>query len=176
MGDRLEGFVAGHRPEFDDGFKPSKELWKRIDKELGSGYKRNYNIWWKVAAVLFLASTVLLVLEKIRTEPQEAAIQNNRFVEFENAERYYTEMIDEKRLQIGHYDNPQLVAEFEADLEKLDVLYGELKKTFNDKGNDDQMIDAMINNLQLRLQILNSQIEVLERLKTYEQEDEVQSI
>ena len=34
----------------------------------------------------------------------------------------------------------------------------------------------MINNLQLRLQILNGQIEVLERLKTYEEEDELKSI
>ena len=137
MGDKLEGFVADHRPEFDRHFDREKRLWQKIDNELDNG-KPNFNWIWKVAAVLFLASTVWLTVDRLKSDDEKITIVDDRLEEFQKAESFYTQLIMEKRSQISTYSNEKLILEFEGDLKHLDGLYDELRATFDQTGNDDQ--------------------------------------
>ncbi len=175
MGDWLEGYVKENRSEFDGEFGGEDRLWKGIEKNMGGDKPNVVNILWKVAAVLFMVTTGWLLFDKSTEENNDGSL-SAQTEEFLQAENFYSTMIMEKKMLIQEYDQTDLVEEFEKDLQDLDLLYEQLKDGFDDLKGDEQMINAMINNLRLRVEILNRQIEVLERISVYEEEIIVESI
>ncbi len=174
MGDYLEHYVKEHREGFEGDFLPEKS-WAKINDALKKEEKstdRDYNKFWKVAAAVLLVATSALSYLQWGAGTEET-VAMNPYEEFYAAESFYTQLISQKRFQIEVYGPSELDLEFEQDLNHLSGLYEELKTGIDRNGSDQKMIDAMIKNLQLRLEILNRQIEVLERLKEYEEENEV---
>ncbi|GAB4235222.1 MAG: hypothetical protein Tsb0034_09290 [Ekhidna sp.] len=164
MGDQLEKFVVENRPSFDDG-APSDELWNKIDHKLS---KKNNLLptMWKVAAVLFLVSTIYLIVDKkneVSNKPQLSQ-------EFVQAEDYYISLISERKKLIKEQLSEEQEEMFLYDINQLDSMYTELKKTYQTNASNDRVVDAMINNLQLRLDILNKQLEILENIKNQNNE------
>jgi hypothetical protein len=89
-------------------------------------------------------------------------------------EVYYTQLISERRqvLEASATTGAIKHAELLAELDTLDDMYDQLKKDLQHNQNNDRLISAMIRNLQLRVEILNKQLKILERIKNY-QEDEI---
>ena len=85
--------------------------------------------------------------------------------EFIQAENYYTTLITLKRDEITKQLTPEEEKEFLLEVDQLDELYNELKKTYQANAASERVVDAMINNLQLRLEILTKQLEIFENLK-----------
>ncbi len=173
MGDQLEQFIMKNRSSFDDA-EPSEKVWKGIDKKVRKS--QNFlQVAWKVAAVIFMVSTVYLLLEKNLRDSQfdqlvaESAQQSE---ELQQAEDYYTQLINVKKLEIQEQLTPDEQDEFLEEIEQLDELYLELKKTYQTTTASERIVDAMINNLQLRLNILNKQLEILENVKDQNNESE----
>ncbi|MEM6829977.1 MAG: hypothetical protein AAF551_05645, partial [Bacteroidota bacterium] len=73
--------------------------------------------------------------------------------------------ISEKRTEIEQKLTPEQHKEFLAEIDLLDELYVELKQTYQTNAASDRLLDAMINNLQLRLSIINKQLTILENIK-----------
>lgn len=167
MGDQLEQFIMNNKDSFNDA-EPSERVWKGIDKKLrkNNGFLQ---VAWKVAAVLFMVSTVYLLMERNFEEVQEVPQFSE---EFRQAEDYYTNLISLKRMEIEEKLSPEEQSELLEEIDQLDVLYIELKETYQTTAATDRITDAMISNLQLRLQILSKQLEILETIKDQNHEIE----
>ncbi|MEP5612680.1 MAG: hypothetical protein ABJP45_10550 [Cyclobacteriaceae bacterium] len=156
-----------NKDSFND-VDPSDNVWKGINKKLrkNNGF---FQVAWKVAAVLFMVSTVYLLIEK-NLEDSKVVPQFSE--EFKQAEDYYTQLISLKRMQIQEELSVEEQGELLKEIDQLDVLYIDLKKTYQTQAADDRVVDAMVSNLQLRLQILSKQLDILENIK--DQNDEIE--
>ena len=167
MGDHLEQFIMENKASFESE-EPSGMVWKRIDKRM----RRTNSFFqtaWKVAAVIFMVSTIYLLIEKTTSETNFGPQLSE---EFREAEDYYVQLINLRKEEIQAQLSPEQNAELLTEIDQLDNLYIELKKTYQTNAANDRVIDAMINNLQLRLDILNKQLEILEKIKGEKNESE----
>ncbi|MEP1096917.1 MAG: hypothetical protein ABJG78_17500 [Cyclobacteriaceae bacterium] len=157
-----------NKDSFND-VDPSDNVWKGINKKLrkNNGFLQ---VAWKVAAVIFMVSTVYLLIEK---NLQESQVGTQFSEEFKQAEDYYTQLISLKRIQIQEELSPEEQGELLKEIDQLDALYIDLKKTYQTQAADDRVLDAMVSNLQLRLQILSKQLNILENIK--DQNDEIEA-
>ncbi|MEQ8713513.1 MAG: hypothetical protein RIC80_10880 [Cyclobacteriaceae bacterium] len=172
---KLEEFIKNHRGELESSPAEDK-LWQAIqvgldqgtDQEAEPDRKADYNIYWKVAAILLLALSSVLGYYNWQSSESDSALSNP---EFANAETYYNELINQKKEEIRVYavSNPELESSFLEDISALDQMYAELKKEAKKTGGQEIVLDAMIQNLQLRIDILNQQIIVLEQIKNREE-------
>ena len=167
MGDQLEQFIMNNKDSFDD-VNPSDQVWERINRRLRKS-NSFLQIAWKVAAVVFMVSTAYLLLERNLESSQETPQLSE---EFRQAEDYYTQLISIKRTEIQQKLSPEEQAEFLKEIDQLDELYIELKKTYQTNAANTRVVDAMISNLQLRLDILSKQLEILESIKDQNNESE----
>ena len=166
MGDRLEQFIVENREAFDDA-EPSGKVWNGVNKRLGQNRRNFWQVAWKVAAVLFMVSTIYLLADRPPASPEEPQLSS----EFRMAEDYYVELISVRRMEIEAQLSPEEQAEFLLEIDQLDEMYAQLKDTYQENAINERVVDAMITNLQLRLSILERQLEILENIKTKSDEN-----
>ena len=89
-------------------------------------------------------------------------------------ETYYLSVIQQKQKERSAYDLKKLgvAKDFSGELSKLDSSYVLLKKELSTNPNKQPVIDAMVQNLQIRISILNQQLEVLNRIKQVKTENQ----
>jgi len=180
MKDKLENFIKSHRAEFDD-LEPREDTWSKIqDQLMKSEKKRDFTWMWKAAAVIFLCISVGLAIERTLKEDvdilaEASGTAKSRSAELSEVEGYYTQLISQKRAEIKNViDRKGLVdVELLKDMEQLDMMYAKLKKDLKRNQNDERLINAMIQNLQLRVEILNKQLRILERISKHEQDEKI---
>ncbi|MFD2246151.1 hypothetical protein [Pontibacter ruber] len=107
--------------------------------------------------------------------------------ELVEVEAYYTSQIEEKKSQLTEYDLKVLGLDEQQDIDRelarLDSSYTQLKKQLYTTPNTDKVMGAMIQNLQIRIEVLNRQLEVLQRIEklqkqrtTQPQKDETSNV
>ena len=176
--DRLERFVRDNREGFD-AFEPSEALWERIEGQLGEvaplAQKKSRPGWWgkayfdwRIAAGLVLAIGIsyLSYLNKeygVTRDPKVALAAPTYAREFTQ----YNLAIEEKRNELIRLtsDNPELYSEFATDLEHLEHSYKNLRSELPQAPNQEALIQAMIQNLQWQIDLLNQQLTILQRIK-----------
>lgn len=175
MRDNLEDFFKENKKEFDT-LEPSNDLWSKVESNLEKTNELHDYSWvWKVAAVLFLISTLVLLFrnDNLEVEQIEEQISSNEGYNSEliEVEGYYTKMISSKEKEIAKYNlsNPELL----VGMNSLDSMYTDLKNNLKVNQKDDRLINAMIRNLQLRVDILNKQLNILEQIKMIEKDEKV---
>lgn len=167
MGDQLEKFIMENREAFNDA-SPSDKAWEGIDQKLS----KKHTIWptvWKVAAMLFMVSTIYLMIDRNQIE-QDGPILSE---EFTQAEDYYVSLIAQRKQAIQAQLTPEQHEQFLVEIDQLDSMYVELKKTYQTNASNDRVMDAMISNLQLRLDILNKQLDILQNIKNQNNENDI---
>lgn len=200
MEDKLKKFAEEHRDEFDV-FEPRPELWQHICQDLTEKRKEAKVISIKFgesasfsANVLFMrvaAAIVLLVgcgltlfLMKQQapesgntlamTQPAASSIAP----ELAEVEAYYVSQIREKKSKLSEYDLQVLgldgQQEIDAELARLDSSYIQLKKQLYTNPNTDEIMSAMIQNLQIRIRVLNRQLEVLQNLNQIDEQPDLE--
>jgi hypothetical protein len=184
MKDKLEKFVKEHRDEFDS-FEPRPDLWQDISKELHQKKTPRRLLWpdgallWKyAAAIALLISVSFIIWKQLPTDnlttsspvAEREQVQGLKEVpsQIAEVESYYTSLIQEKQAEIGTYDLKSLGIEenLKQDIAGLDSSYNRLKRELLDTPNKEQIMDAMILNLQMRMEILNRQLKTLEKIKS----------
>jgi hypothetical protein len=187
--DRLERFVRDNREGFDT-WEPSDALWGRITESLGDapplpapapakikrfqGLGRAY-FDWRIAAglILTLGVSYLFYLNNeygVTRDPQVALTVPTYAREFTQ----YNLAIEQKRNELIRLtsDNPELYQEFAADLDRLEKSYGNLRSELPQAPNQEALIQAMIQNLQWQIDLLNQQLTILQRIKKADQRHE----
>jgi hypothetical protein len=168
--DKLETLVRKNRDHFDD-HEPSDKIWGKIESKLYLDLPEKKSwLWlnyWQAAAVFFFVAASVLSLLLYRSQPQEPLAQQNEPIEFEAVEAYYANAISEKKVELIALsaNSPELIGQFESDLLVLDSLYLNLKSGVDNSGDPQQVQDAMVQNLKLRIEILNMQLSILTGIK-----------
>ncbi|GAB3540750.1 hypothetical protein GCM10027443_39020 [Pontibacter brevis] len=201
MEDKLKKFVDEHRDEFDV-FEPRMELWQNICEALpqkrkeakvisikfGVSFSAN-SMFMRIAAsvVLLLGCGLTLFLMKQNTPVADNAIAaattapviNNIAPELAEVEAYYVSQIREKKSKLSEYDLKVLglddQQEIDQELARLDSSYTQLKKQLYTTPNTDEIVGALIQNLQIRIRVLNRQLEVLQRLEQLNEQPDLES-
>jgi hypothetical protein len=131
---------------------------------------------WRVAAsiaVMLLAGAFLYMNHEYGVAHQPEVVAASPLYAKEVV--HYTELIDVKRAELKRMteDNPALYQEFATDLDRLEKSYQSLKSDLPKNPNQEVLIQAMIQNLQLQINLLTEQLRVIQRIKQQTHENPV---
>jgi hypothetical protein len=99
-----------------------------------------------------------------KTDPGTGEVENNSEI---NEEMYhYAKLVElkQKELKKIEKDEPLLYKQFAGDVNKLDSVYRSLQKQLDVNTNREQLLEAMIQNLQLQMGLLNHQLEIIKQI------------
>jgi hypothetical protein len=178
--DRLEQFIAENRDQFDL-YDPGERVWNGIEKKVQK--KHNNLNWksiiWKAAAILVIFAASFLLQEYLHRNEmlsgrKDKKIKNVEIPELQEAEIYYTNLVDEKIEEIKPLlkNQPELSNDIKNDLAELDSTYAELQKDLIDNIANDEVVEAMIQNYRLKLQILEDLLGYLQQETSKNEQDE----
>ena len=189
----LERFVRDNREAFDQ-MQPSPALWDKIGEAIGEQKKSTTRVvrmsWarWAVAATLFLALAGTLSYQ-LFWKPEVGSIQmadkndtpasqitvpetvdpivNQIDPQYAKLVSQFTEVIGDKQAELKQIekDDPELYKKFAGDIQKLDSSYHVLRSTLNANPNTEQLLQAMISNLQMQIELLNQQLNIIQKVK-----------
>jgi phosphoglycerate-specific signal transduction histidine kinase len=164
--DNLENFITQNRDAFDDSI-PSLKVWAAIDRTANKKHARRIRLWKQLQ--IAAAITVLLVsggivgsyLTQSGQGNSAMAILQQAAPEYFEMEQYFKTQIDDRINQLVSYSpNDQVL----QDLDQIDQAMLELKAELQDapKGKEDEIIENLIQNYQMKVAILEK---VLERMQ-----------
>ena len=108
-------------------------------------------------------------LAQVNTLPDNAANKEGQ----ETVESTYKEEmyhyarlveIKHKELKKIEKDEPLLYKQFAGDVNKLDSVYHSLQNQLPENPNREQLLEAMIQNLQLQMKLLNHQLDIIKQI------------
>jgi hypothetical protein len=177
--DRLEQFIAENRDQFDL-YDPGEKVWNGIKNRVQR--KRRYPDWktiiWRAAAILVIFAASFLLQEYLHRNElisgrKDKKLNNVEIPELQEAEIYYTNLVDEKIKEIEPLleNQPELGNEVKNFLAELDSIYAELQKDLVDNIANDEVVEAMIQNYRLKLQILEDILGFLQGTSKNEQDE-----
>ncbi len=179
--DEIEKFITQNREAFDSE-APDAKVWVSIQKGMQQGKSVRmvplYHLWQVAASIIVLLGTGIgwLMYENRQLQENAAStLPTNDAIrvtldqiapELAEAEDFYTRQIQLKSDELSHYDLKKLGVgkDYETELKKLNEAYGELKNDFYKTGSQ-RVVEAMIQNLQYRMELLNKQLEILEKVQ-----------
>lgn len=155
--DKLEKIIVDNKQGLE---KPRDEKagWNQISAALDKRDRSvDHMVYWKVAAVIFLISTIVLsVLNFNSSELKGTSAQSEK----SNLENFYVQQVSLKMEEYLALADRSQSEELMRDLEQMDLAYVELKSSFTELESE-EMANAMLENLRLRVMILNEQIEII---------------
>ena len=152
--DKLEKFILEHKQEFDEPRHPDKG-WDEL-KEKMSPVQNDWTYLWKIAAMLFFLSTTALLVSRFSEKEPVQRVN----VSSDSIEDFFIQVIEVKRKEYLALADESDREDFFNDLAELDTGYASLKSSFEQLERE-ELLEAMLENLQLRVYILNEQIEIL---------------
>ncbi len=176
----------------------------KLEAELPQQKRTFTNFYWKVAAavILFVGSTVAILLQQSTTLPstiesvaqEESSSSKNDSLKMNDAvasqitlgdlspdlkkvEEYYIANINVELASLEvNKANRELLQGYMQQLNELNSEYKNLTKELNVLGPNQQTVDALITNLQLRLQLLYRLKNRVEELKNSNQNEGAERI
>jgi hypothetical protein len=157
----IEDFIRQNREAFDDQ-EPSARNWKKIEAALPAqrpGWWQSVTLW-RAAAILFMGLSAYLLLPrewKLHAAPERVALK-----EFTDVEAYYVKEISNKVALIDGFQRNEGLNGFTQDFQQLEAMYMVLKEEMH-KRPSEQVKDALVLNLLVRIDLLNQQLHLLEK-------------
>ncbi len=152
MRDNLKEHIESNLGTFESYSFDVDNGWGEISGKLDSVEKRK-NVWYfGIAAglAILLMTTVLVLSTNKSSIPNEVA----------EMEGYYEEEINEKiSLVKNQLGDDQIL----NDLDLMDEAFAELKADLKDNVDNEEVVMAMMDNYQLKLQVLEEILEALEK-------------
>lgn len=188
MSKRLEHFIKDNRDSFDTE-NPSPGIWEDIEKKM-TGNHRGKPVyfmkkkWWAVAATvaaLTITIAAYIVFQQTQdmagvNEINKANVQQKKEHDIDIADidpgyakqvAQFSEAIEDKQraLQAIRVEQPALYEQFSDDIKHLDSTYYFLKHKLPVNPNKEELLQAMIYNLQLQINLLNQQLNIIQKIK-----------
>ena len=168
--DSLKEFIDKNREGFDAHTPPENE-WQKIAVNLPRFSKQvfwNSVSLWRAAAIVLLglSSYLLFVKSGPKVEKQDvSALQG-----FNDLEVYYSSQIAEKMNLVSRYQSQTGLTEDEVtqNLKKLEAMYQVLKDEMRKRPTQD-VRDALVLNLLVRVDLINQQLNKLDKAKKSDQ-------
>lgn len=159
---KLEKYIHIKREEFDC-HEPSEELWSAISARMHPKPSITWKKWSIAASVVLLLSIGFFLgkygayITKNKEVFRMDLSAGTNLVRIEKA--IETQKQELQRLRAAY---PNLVGEFENDLNALDQDYLELKMELPNNPNQTAIIEDMMQNLKWQMELLNKQLHLLE--------------
>ena len=158
--DNLEQFITNNRDAFDDA-TPNLKVWANIDKALEGNQpnKKKKAIWWRasrVAAAAFVLIVAGTALGYFIAQPQGQTDMASQFSEeFQDTRAFYERQLQDKTVRLASYQHNDLSVK--QDLDQFDEVMKELRLELEEapKGSEEMIINAMIQNYQAKLYVLD---------------------
>jgi len=79
---------------------------------------------------------------------------------------HYAKLVEIKHRELKaiEKDEPLLYKQFSSDVYKLDSVYHDLRGQLTNNPNREQLLEAMLQNLQLQMELLNHQLEIVRQI------------
>lgn len=175
----------GHDVRFE------KLLEQRLPHKNASETKGNIFLWMKIAAVLIVSGIVGWVaydnafakadatqlVETVMEDKNDPVAEPDILLsalspEFKKIEEYYLASVNLEiaRLEITD-DNKELIDAFMKQLAELDAEYKRLNQEITESGVSEEMVNAMIENLKLRVELMLKLKAKLKEMKDVARED-----
>ncbi len=190
---QLERFIRDNREDFD-AFEPSANLWDKLnqqlpadtsaDLELGGqplGKQKSFFPVFFSKNIIKIAASVLLVsgflgffFNQYQKSNNPDAVVANVSPDDAKAVFQYASLIERKRdeLKVLETEDPHLYQEFASEVDRLDLEYEKLKTELPKSPNQEEVIQAMVQNLQSQLGVLNQQLQIIQKIKQAKQNHE----
>jgi len=175
MSKQLEDFIKENKKEFDTD-RPSMALWCKIELGLDQKKKKepaNFRLWIGIAASLtILLSIGFFILYPGKNNGMSVADVNPVYAK---KEVKFCNLIEQKKdsLQVFAGTNPELYRQFDADLQKLNKTYEDLRKDLATSPNQQLVVKAMIKNLEIQLQLVSQQLSIISEVNEYKKENSI---
>lgn len=176
---RLEKFIEANRDEFDD-VEPPADTWQKVEAAITKKSRihflqRSYFKWSAAAAVLLLAGMVtwLAINRQKNIEPiargKDSVVTDLATLAPADAPEMNQVakliLVKQEELKSLSKEQPGLYQQFANDFRQLDSSYNTLKNKLSVTPNRELLIEAMIQNLQLQLNVLNQQLNIIQQIK-----------
>lgn len=181
----LEQFIQNNREAFDNCKAPSG-LWDKIDKLIGEEIIHNseanevvfkfkkssiskLKIWAIAASMVLLIGYISIFYLNNKSDSTEQIIADIA-PQYGDKMVQYTSLIVIKREEIKQIktNDPVMYKEFATEIEKLNQDYQNLQTELSQTPNQEDLVKAMVQNLQVQLDILNRQLIIIEKVKQYQ--------
>ncbi|MEN9570540.1 MAG: hypothetical protein RL172_1771 [Bacteroidota bacterium] len=180
---RLEKYIKDNRDLFDEAL-PSTQVWDTIEKKINAPQTNPFTIshkaaWLAAASVLLLllltvwfnksnhdlptTDTAADIVKDSSAMPDIATVNPDALPEV-NQFAQLIALKQQELKQLSH-DQPALYQKFTSDIQRLDSTYTILKKHLQMAPNKELLLQAMVQNLQLQLEVLNQQLQVIQTIK-----------
>jgi hypothetical protein len=177
MSDNIERFIRDNREGFDTEI-PGGKNWSAIEKQIGSTkaavpfIQMNIFKWSAAAAILIGILATGMYLFNQPSLPVNRNLAKDPVVEqidpqYAKMVAQFSSLIEEKQTELKSLekDNPELFKQFAGDIKKLDSTYQVLRNTLPANPNKEQLLEAMISNLQMQISLLNQQLQIIQQVK-----------
>jgi len=189
MSKSLERFIRDNREKFDAD-QPSPASWEKIEQSLNTTkqrsalYRMNRKKWRLIAAAILaivLTSSLYIFLSPGHEEMPVVQNQTGNTPENNTGDPVieaidpdyaarvakFSGLIEKKQheLEAIRTDQPDLYRKFSRDIQRLDSTYHALKYELPVNPNKEELLQAMIYNLQLQIDLLNQQLNIIQKIK-----------
>ncbi|MCF8368872.1 MAG: hypothetical protein K9G76_07495 [Bacteroidales bacterium] len=181
--DNLEKFIIENRDDFDV-FEPGEGLWEKIQEQAKPVRKLSWNkVAWRVAAglAIFIASYFFHDIMQPGADKQVAVVEDEssapgdeKMQMLMEAEVFYTAKISAAReeIYILSGQDKQMIDILDMDLNELDTIFTELKNDLKDDNDNEEVIEAMIQNYRIKMEILEEMLFQLNKSKVNDNKDD----
>jgi hypothetical protein len=166
---KLEQFINDNREHMDDAH-PSYKVWEKIEVAVDKKKKKSFLLtpfmkWSVAASVLILVGLGgYYIAKQNKTTEQTSTISVDQDPS-EVSLIARTISMKQEELKVLSKDQPELYGKFTTDINQLDSSYKALKTQLKGTPNREVLIEAMIQNLQLQLNVLNQQLNIIHQIK-----------
>lgn len=176
MSNKLKNFISDNRKAFDDEM-PSDKVWENIEASFTATKKKKFTLTpfykWSMAAaaMLVIALSIYFFSGKKTGDPESIATEENNINKLMPVDdpqiNQFVKMIDSKQeeLKVIAKEQPELYQQFTTAINQLDSSYNSLKTQLSATPNREMLLEAMIQNLQLQLNVLNQQLNIINQIK-----------
>jgi hypothetical protein len=175
MNDSLKDFIKENRAAFDS--KEVPEVWSSIEANIKARQKwfNTVSFWRAAAIILFGISSFMIAnsfLAKNSVRKESLVVQKD----FGDLESFYSSQISEKMDLVQRFQSQtgQTEDDITQNLQKLEAMYQVLKEQMKKRPTQD-VKDAMVLNLLVRIDLLNQQLNKLDKPKRPTEEKKIQS-
>ena len=177
MSDNLEKFISDNRSHFDDQF-PAGKVWQNVEAAMAGKQKKKplltpFVKWSMAAAAMLMIGTGIYFFTQKNNPATTPADLSEEKIEIPDAPEVnqFTTLITIKQQELKALgkEQPELYQQFISDITQLDSSYNNLKSQLNMTPNRDMLLQAMIQNLQLQLNVLNQQLNIINEIKQSKQ-------
>lgn len=182
MSDKLKKFIEDNEAEFDQLPRPGHfDRFKQKQAQFTPSSKPNadsFSVWLKVAAVFVLVFGIgwlFFNLGKMQGNQEFASnaigISENNTNELAEVEFFFDQQVVLKKKEVMLFasNNNEATNQILIELERLEVQYIELKEELAINSNNEQIINAMIENYRNRLSLLEKLLSKLKKSNTIKQ-------